>query len=320
MIATETCVAEHPALRAWSEISGFHSASTSVELLKDRSESQVYRLAGLGPEGAAVIAKRYPEPKALCERMIYDRVLRCLPMVSLRHHGLINEKGTGFCWAFFEDAAGEPYSPAIEQHAVAAAVWLAALHTTGETVAQTVRLPDRSPHHYFECLQSGRDRIRRSLASALLEESDRTVLAAVADQCDAVEAKWEWIEGLCGRTPKTFVHGDLYSANIQMRARPGGVTMVAFDWESAGCGVPAIDLALAGLNLDSYCSITSKVWPHVKLQVVRALSNAGKIFQLLELVDWESKGLGSEWLRRPMKHMRCYNDELSRAIEAAGFE
>src|SRR5690348_464373 len=107
MIATETCVAEHPALRAWSEISGFHSASTSAELLKDRSESQVYRLAGLGPEGAAVIAKRYPELKALCERMIYDRVLRCLPMVSLRHHGLINEKGTGFCWAFFEDAAGE---------------------------------------------------------------------------------------------------------------------------------------------------------------------------------------------------------------------
>ncbi len=47
---------------------------------------------------------------------------------------------------------------------------------------------------------------------------------------------------------------------------------------------------------------------------------SGTIFQLLAFIDWESQSLASKWLHKPMKHMRCYEAEIAREIEAAGLE
>ena len=93
--ATRIHSADHPALRAWSEIAESASPRAEVEILKDRSACQAYRLAGLGPVGSNVIAKRYPESKALAEFRIYRNVLRHLPLISPQHYGLVKEKGTG---------------------------------------------------------------------------------------------------------------------------------------------------------------------------------------------------------------------------------
>jgi hypothetical protein len=315
-----TCSADHRALRAWSEIAKNGCPRAEVEILKDRSACKAYRLVGLGPGGSDVIAKRYPESKALTEFKIYRNVLRHVPLISPRHYGLVKEQGTGFCWAFFEDVAGTPYSPAVAAQTVEAARWLAMLHASAREVAADVDLPDRGPRHYFDCLHSGRNRIRQNVSSTLLSEDDRTVLAALAVQCDAVEAKRDWIEACCSTAPETFVHADLHAANIHVRPHSNGITLVPFDWESAGWGVPAIDLALEGANLAAYCAIAGQVWPSLDIEAVVALSNVGKIFQLLELVAWESKGLESEWIRRPLKHMRYYQAELSRAIHDIGLE
>ena len=72
----QPCQADHPALRAWAEIAGTGIGAVEVKVLKHRSASQVCRLNGLGPEGANVIAKRSPKPKALAEYRIYQQVLR----------------------------------------------------------------------------------------------------------------------------------------------------------------------------------------------------------------------------------------------------
>src|SRR5215831_10352181 len=125
----QVCQTDHPALRAWSVIAGGGLSGVEIEVLKHRSASQVCRLIGLGPDGANVIAKRCPKPNALAEYRIYEQVLRHLPLISLRHYGLVQEKDTGFCWASIEDAAGAPYSPEAPEHAVEAAAWLALLHT-----------------------------------------------------------------------------------------------------------------------------------------------------------------------------------------------
>jgi hypothetical protein len=311
----QACQTDHPALRAWSELTEADFACVEIEVLKHRSESQVCRLIGLRPDGANVIAKRCPKPKALAEYRIYEELLRHLPLVSLRHYGLVHEKDTGFCWAFIEDAAGVPYSPDTPEHAMEATAWLAALHTSARGVAQDLALPDRGPLYYLHCLRCGRERIRQTLTGALLSEEDRTVLAALATQCDAVEAKWESLENLCSGAPQTFVHADLYAANIQVRPFPGGVRLVPFDWESAGWGVPAIDLALEGVDLDTYCAIAGRIWSGVDIRVARALSKAGRIFRLLELVACESSGLSSDWLWKPMKRMRYYRTEMSGAID-----
>src|SRR6266850_210044 len=215
--ATHIHSADHPALRAWAEIAENACPRAEVEILKDRSACQAYRLADLGPGGSNVIAKRYPELKALTESRIYRSVLRHLPLISPQYYGLVQEKGTGFCWAFFEDVAGTPYSPAVAEQTVKAARWLAVLHASAREVAADVDLPDRGPRHYFECLYSGRNRIRQNLSSTLINDDDRKVLTALAAQCDAVETKREWIEAWCRNAPETFVHADLHAANIHVR-------------------------------------------------------------------------------------------------------
>ena len=159
--ATRIHAADHPALRAWAEIAENACPRAEVEILKDRSACQAYRLVGLGPGGSNMIAKRYPESKALAEFQIYRSVLRHLPLISPQYYGLVKEKGTGFCWAFIEDVAGTPYSPAVAEQTVEAARWLAVLHASAREVAADVDLPDRGPRHYFDCLCSGRNRIRQ---------------------------------------------------------------------------------------------------------------------------------------------------------------
>src|SRR5438445_13474460 len=172
--ATRIHAADHRALRAWSEIAKNGCPRAEVEILKDRSACKAYRLVGLGPGGSDVIAKRYPESKALTEFKIYRNVLRHVPLISPRYYGLVKEQGTGFCWAFFEDVAGTPYSPAVAAQTVEAARWLAVLHASAREVAAGVDLPDRGPRHYFDCLHSGRNRIRQNLSSTLLSADART--------------------------------------------------------------------------------------------------------------------------------------------------
>src|SRR5262249_17385820 len=150
------------------------------------------------------------------EYWIYQHVLPHLPLTSLRHYGLVEEKGKPFCWSFIEDAAGIPYSPESLEHATEASAWLAVLHTAARGVAEGLALPDRGPLHYLHCLRSGRDRVRQALTSARLRQEDLTVLEALTAQCDAVEARWGWIEDLSSGAPATFVHGDLYAANIHV--------------------------------------------------------------------------------------------------------
>src|SRR5262245_16016389 len=122
-------VTEHPAVRAWCGIAGTESRCAKAELLKDRSASQVWRLNVCAPSDLNVIAKHCPEWNAITEHYIYKEVLPRVPLAFPRHYGLAREKGTGFCWAFVEDAAGVPYSPAVPDHGVQTALWLARLHT-----------------------------------------------------------------------------------------------------------------------------------------------------------------------------------------------
>ncbi len=87
-----------------------------------------------------------------------------------------------------------------------------------------------------------------------------------------------------------------------------------FDWESAGRSILAVDLSLAGLDIPRYRSVVQASWPGLE---VENLVLVGNIFQLLSLIDWESKRLYQEWLHKPMKHMKYYLAEMARAIRTA---
>src|SRR5712692_5645172 len=313
-------LSEHPAVRAWSKLRPTQIVPEAIEILKNRNDSKVYRLLAVGPGRSNVVAKRCPKANALAERFIYDNVLPQLPLVTLRHYGLLQEQDAEFCWAFMEDAEGVPYSPDIAEHCVLAAEWLATMHTSVLGVAAKLDLPDRGHGAYLGCLRSACDRIRQNLANPALTEDDQAVLYGIVSQCDVLEQRWGQVEECCDGIPWTFVHADLHESNLHVRTSPGGATLLPFDWESAAWAVPAVDLALPGLDLPTYWSVVRKSWSSLEIKALRRLALVGKIFQLLGCIDWESKSLASEWLHRPMKHMRCYEAEIAREIEAAGLE
>jgi len=307
-------LAKHPAVRAWSELSQTRAVPEHIEDLKRRADSNVFRRVGVGPAGSNVIAKRCPKGGALAEQIIYREVLPLLPVTSLEHYGLWEEPPGEFCWVFIEDAEGVPYSAEDGAHSVLAADWLGRMHTVGENATRGLGLPCWRSDQYLGSLNAGRGRICQNLANPALSEADRAILLKIVTQFDIVERNWSWLQSLCAVLPWTFVHGDLHAKNLRVRVTRGRLTLVAFDWESAGRSVPAVDLALAGLDLPTYCSVVLPSWRDLE---VENLVLVGNIFQLLSLVDWESKRLSQEWLHKPMKHMNHYLAEMARVIRAA---
>src|SRR5207249_2967323 len=98
-----TTVEDHPAARAWQEPQPGRGEPASVETLKEAKKSAVYRLNGVWPGGAAIIAKRCVARTAAIERAIYEDILPHLPITALRYYGWTQHDGE-FCWLFLEDA------------------------------------------------------------------------------------------------------------------------------------------------------------------------------------------------------------------------
>lgn len=306
----------HAAAVAWSVLSGADGLPCRVEILKDRRDSRVYRLPGAGPGGTNVIAKYYPTRAAVAEQRIYIRVLPRLPFRSLRHYGLVNSDD-GFCWGFLEDAGTARYSPDLKEHRRLATEWLALLHTTADGVGRELELPDRGSAHYRDCLETGRNRIVDSLATPRLGERGRRLLTSILRQYDAVEQLWPRIWLSCGAMTPTFVHADFHNANISIARDGDGSVLLAFDWESAGVGPPAIDLSLPGIDVAGYASLVERQWPGLEPGFAPRMVIIGRLFQLFELIDWESRSLSGEWLHRPLKHMTIYEACLAAAVAEA---
>jgi len=315
-----TDLMEHPAVRAWSELRPARVVPEAIEILKSRNDSKVYWLSGVGPGGSNVVAKWCPRANALAERTIYEGVLPHFTFSTLRYYGLLEEQDAPFSWVFIEDAEGVPYSPDIEEHRIRAAEWLGVMHTSAPEAIAELGLPDRGPECYLGCLRSAREGIHRNLANPALTDDDQAVLYGIVSQCDVLEQRWGQVEECCDGIPWTFVHGDFNGSNLQFRVTPRGIALVPFDWECAGWGVLAVDLVLAGLDLPTYWSVVRRSWPSLDLETFQRFAVIGRIFRLLGFVEWESPSLASKWLHKPMKHMRCYEAEIAREIQAAGLE
>src|SRR5438046_161827 len=120
---------EHPAVKAWAALNPERVEPENIEVLKFKrcdSKSAVYRLEGVGPDGAAVVAKRCLAKTASVERIIYEEVLPRLPIPALGCYGFVEMPGEGYCWLFLEDAGREEYSSLDGEHRAIASPWLAA--------------------------------------------------------------------------------------------------------------------------------------------------------------------------------------------------
>ena len=314
-VQTSSELFAHPAVVAWRRLWP-ELVPESVEELRERPSSAIYALAGLGPRGSAVIAKRSRAPKAMIERTIYQEVLPYLPVSVPRFYGM-TESGDGFCWLFTEYVGEDRFSPASATQRTLAAQWLGRLHSAAARLDAASRLPDRGPAHYLDHLRHGRETICRSLDNPAMSAEDRRILKAVSAQCDAVERAWGGIERLCAGVPRTLVHGDFRSKNVRLRVIGADTTLFAFDWEMAGWGVPAPDLAVSRgvtrveqVDLATYASIAHDYWPRVDAAALEELVVVGAVFRRLAAIGWESLSLSRESPQWVVANMRVYWEEL----------
>jgi hypothetical protein len=219
-IGRETLV-EHPAVQAWNRLQLHQVAPARIESLKHKPhKSAIYRLAGAGPAGVNVIAKRSLAAAAKTERLIYEEILPRVPLPALRCFGSVNDEDPQFCWLFLEDAGNDPYQPLLPEHRAAAARWLVVLHTRTCDLEAVAQLPDRGPAFYLEHLRLARVNIIRNLGNSALKPGDRVVLEKILAQFDFLESRWDRVREFCDGKPQTLVHGDL-KEKTSASATPG---------------------------------------------------------------------------------------------------
>src|SRR5207247_194188 len=79
------------------------------------------------------------------------------------------------------------------------------------------------------------------------------LIEASVSQLNLLEARWSQVESFCDRMPGTLVHGDFVGKNMNIRTSTDGLALMVFDWETAGWGTPAADVAK--VDLDAYWAV-----------------------------------------------------------------
>src|SRR5262249_46288759 len=132
---------------------------------------------------------------------------------------------------------------------------------------------------------------------------------------------WHALEECCGRTPATLVHGDFRRKNVRVRGGPDGIGLFPVDWETAGWGSPAADLApsrglLPQVDLPAYRAAVRECWPGLDLEAVERLAQAGTVFRRLAAIHWECPRLDSPWPQNAIESLRVYHAEIAEALRA----
>jgi hypothetical protein len=326
---------QHPAVQAWRRVCPRAGEPNFIEVLqevkKGASRSCIYRLAGAGQNGTAVIAKKCGAQHARVEQAIYQEILPQLPISSLMFYGCVDEPETDSAWLFLEDAGSDHFAYSIEEHRKLAARWLGEMHVSAARIPAVVRLPDRDPAHYLEHLRLTRQIIERSLGNSALTSEDSKVVQAILSQGHFLESRWYLIEELYHRFPRTLVHCDFARYNLRVRTNHMGINLLAFDWEMAGRGVPAPDIAeLSGRGvprrrapgdfgdseLVAYWSTVREAWSGLDLSAIKELAELGAVFRSLAAISWESESIGRGWW--PIKELHGYQVDLAVALEHLG--
>ncbi len=317
---------QHPAVKAWRRLQPGRSEPLRMQVLQEQEKSAVYRLEGVGLAGAAVIAKRCLKATGLIERTIYEQVMPDLPVTSLHYYGFGDEDDNS-CWLFLEDVGKDRFSPLVEEQRTLAARWLGIVHTSAAHLTAASGLPDGGPGRYLSHLHSARHAILHHRTNPVLRAADIAGLESICRQFDFLERRWNQVERWCEGMPSTLVHGDFRPKNVFVRADPTGTGFFPVDWETAGWGVPAADLApMRGLppvhqvDIVAYWLTVRESWPLLDLPAIEQLANVGRIFRQLAAISWASASLGFEtfeFLWWAVESMRIYHEELSDAIRTA---
>jgi aminoglycoside phosphotransferase (APT) family kinase protein len=279
----------------------------SIMVLQADRKAAICRLEGAGPSEGSVIAKFSSTVASAVELTVYEEILTRLPISAPQYYGTFQEPGDEHCWLFIEDVGGLEWSDEIEEHRIIAARWLADLHRSSTWVAACRLLPDGGPRRYLDRLRSIVMALRARLAAGVTRD-EAEVLKSTMDSCDVLEQHWSLIEQHCEGMPCTLTHGDIAKENARVRRTEEGASFLLFDWEKAGWGVPAADLA--AVDAATYLDAINGFWPHLTAGKIERVQACGAIFRTL------SHNLGL----KPAKRLAGYQLRLLEQIRAVACE
>lgn len=320
-----TGLEDHPAARAWRHLAD--ERPVSIELWRDVTSTKpaVYKLAFEARRHPPVYGKRCPRSSLELERRIYEEILPHLPVSSPHYYGF-HQEPDGVGWLFMEDVGGHRLEVHDPVQRAAAARWLGELHRSGAGLAAAASLPDAGPDRYLAHLRIARERIHRHAGNPGLTAEHHVLLGRIVDQFETVEPRWAAVERACSVLPVTLVHGDFRPKNVRVRFESGAPVLRPIDWEMAGWGVPAVDLAPTRhegrrlqVDADVYESAIRARWPDADAGTVLRLRTIGYLFWSLAGISWDTENLVFEdprWLDRPLASMRSLSNHLENAFAA----
>ncbi len=221
---------------------------------KTRSTNPIDRLCVTLDSGERlqVIFKRLrhgPEPKGhRREVLIYRRLLAGQRFGAPEVYASLYDVKRSRYWLFLEDVGDWTMQHADRRQMCMAICWLAEMHASYMAREADLRALDCLDEHgaeYFEMVaRTARQNLRLAQPSSVLGRFD-----ALMERYDSL------VEYLTGQT-RTLVHGDLFPKNLVLQ--PGG-WIRPIDWEHAGIGLPAWDLArlVDGWGRDKQHFVTS---------------------------------------------------------------
>src|SRR5947209_6253916 len=105
----------HPAIQAWRQLNPERVVPDRITPAKfkpnkPRPNLTVYRLEGIGVDGAAVIAKRCTREGGRIERIVYERVLPHVPLAGPHYYGAVEgPPDEDVCWLLIGEIEGVKY-------------------------------------------------------------------------------------------------------------------------------------------------------------------------------------------------------------------
>src|SRR5213080_37627 len=293
----------HPAVRAWQQLDPERVVPDRITPAKfkpnkPRPNLTVYRLEGVGIDGAAVIAKRCTREGGRIERTVYERILAHVPLAGPRYYGTVEgPPDEDVCWLLIGEIEGEKYDMLRPDHRAAAARWLGILHTAARSAADQAGLPDAGPSRYRAAMRATRDLIRDQINNPAFRADDVAFLDGLVARFDELDEDWDRLARACTGLPSTLIHGDFNAKNLRVRpsaqGEGGGAEIGAFDWEEAGYAVPGIDLAqavdpscriAASPDLATYHAVVRERWPNCDATDVERLATCGAVWRALAVI------------------------------------
>jgi aminoglycoside/choline kinase family phosphotransferase len=315
------------ALRAWGRVGTREARVQEVCVLKkERSKSRVYRLHGAAPDGGSVIAKRCASGRLRVERLLYEEVLHRLGVSVPKYYGFFSDGEEEEEWIFLEDSGDRPFAWEDPRCRAAGIAWLNSMHSAATTAAAPYEdgLPRRDPDHYRRCICDARGNITRSLdSSSFRDPRHPRTLRHLLSQLNHLENRWEQLVAPCAGFPKTLVHADFVSKNVRLKEEADGVKLFPVDWETAGWGTPAIDLAgysehISGTRLSDYSWWCEGGVGSADLEPVKALVRVGMVFRLTLGIQWATEELPYRWRSKALWQLHWYSAKLKEPLSRIG--